>query len=208
MFLDLPYRAINKKSNALDDLYHININYINNNEIHYYRFAMSVEKKAKRIVEGKLDNIDIGFSNVSERFLDIENSTGDIKIGLKNNIITANFIFSGGEYSGNHKIIWENYKLNHQVFLKVGEQWEIQIRNNENNDECMFDVFPDKGFTLVQKNRVETFAKNRDVIPETDNSLPIYTETAFTFITEKAGKYKLNINNGIELFTTEITVVE
>lgn len=210
MFVNLPYRLINEKPNALDDLYHININYIDRDDIHYYRFVLEEKKKNKNMVEWRLNNVDVGFKSVSKKFFDVEDSTGNIKIALKDNRVTAELVFSGGKYSGNHKIVWENRKLDHQVFLKVGEQWKIQVRNNENDDEGVCDVIPNEGFTLVEKSQVEVFDAiqydERDLVSEPEKLLPIYTETAFVFVAETAGIYRLKINNGIEVFRYEITV--
>ena len=48
----------------------------------------------------------------------------------------------------------------------------------------------------------------QDFVFEPEKSLPIYNETAFVFVAETAGKYRLKINNGIVAFKYEITVVE
>jgi len=184
--------------------YHIKIGR-NCNKIDYYNFDMAVERKTEKIIEGGLD-VYIGFgdtNNVDETYYS-DAKNGKITIEVDSKLVTAEIAFLEGKYNGSYKIVWENHKLANQVFLKKGEQWNITLDNDEEN-EWKFNILPNKGFTLIEQSAVAVL-ELKQLIDNEDVRVRENFATYFEFVAKKVGKYKITFYNGIEQHIHEITV--
>ena len=205
MTLDLPYGKSTNPQNTFGDRYHMQITH-HNGRVDYYRFFIINEENAKNSIIAKLFQIDIAFSNRSKTFFSDEEVSS--RIELKNNLLSAEISFPKGEYAGVYKIVWENHQLDHQIFLKVGEQWQTEMKN-ENGNKWNCNILPDKGLALTEQIQRDEILKMmpdgriREIIPVKEN-----VATAFVFVAEKTGKYKLTFSNGVKQRKFEVTVFE
>lgn len=201
-----------QEPDSLSNLYEIAIAHIDGRS-DYYRFSFTGIKETPKRFAAKFDNIDIASGNKRETYTSNKmytsdkSSRGTIKGDLNSKLITAEMVLTSGEYAGTYRIIWISDKLDDQSFLKVGEPWEVNLDNGDNDCKWEVRLKPTKGFSFVRQYQIDESSEIRDdgIRYGRDRKNAI---SGFYYIAERPGKYKLTFKNGTLHHKFEITVLE
>ena len=132
--------------------------------------------------------------------------SGKLNIDMERNIVTLEITYPKEK---SILIIWENLInpiQNYQVFIKIGEEWSIEVENDEEH-KWRLDVNPGKGFSLIRQRAVPTISFEVDhgswveIFPGKENAA-----TEFVFLAQKIGKYILTFDNSIRRYTMKVII--